>query len=101
VDANRSADPDQWRPRFDTLGAYRDEWLRQAAATAAPGALTPVYLQGGGLSFVRAPGGEDSYVADPAKPVPFEPLPVKMGDHATWSIWLVHDQRSCPRGRTC
>jgi len=34
VDANRSADPDQWRPRFDTLTAYRDEWLRQAAATA-------------------------------------------------------------------
>lgn len=35
VDAQRSSDPDQWAPRFDSLSAYRDEWLRQAADTAA------------------------------------------------------------------
>lgn len=35
VDARGSHDPDQWAPRFDSLAAYRDEWLRQAAQTAA------------------------------------------------------------------
>ena len=35
IDAAGTADPDQWRPRFASLAAYRDEWLRQAAETAA------------------------------------------------------------------
>ena len=35
IDAGKSADPDSWVIGFPTLGAYRDEWLRQAAATAA------------------------------------------------------------------
>jgi hypothetical protein len=72
-----------------------DHWDRFSSwpAIGVPG-LTPIYLQaGGGLSFTRPAGGESSWVADPAKPVPFEPLPVKMGDHPTWSTWLVHDQR--------
>ena len=30
IDARRRADPDAWRLSFPTLGAYRDEWLRQA-----------------------------------------------------------------------
>ena len=34
IDARRSEDADQWQPRFDTLAAYREEWLRQAAETA-------------------------------------------------------------------
>ena len=33
------------------------------------------------------------YVSDPAKPVPFVPRPVDMGDRATWTTWLVRDQR--------
>ena len=56
--------------------------------------LTPIFLQvGGGLSFTRPTRGESSWVADPAKPVPLEPLPAKMGDHPSWSTWLVHEQR--------
>ena len=35
IDARGGGDADQWRPRFDTLTAYRDEWLRQAAETVA------------------------------------------------------------------
>ena len=72
-----------------------DRWDRFAdwSAVGHEG-LTPIYLQsGGGLSFTRPTGGESHWVADPAKPVPFEPLPVKMGDHPTWATWLVHDQR--------
>ncbi|SFO43047.1 CocE/NonD family hydrolase [Sphingomonas sp. OK281] len=61
---------------------------------AGSNALTPLYLQdAGALSFAKAAGGENGYVSDPSKPVPFEPLPIKMDDHATWATWLVHDQR--------
>ena len=35
IDAGKSANPEAWVVGFPTLGAYRDEWLRQAAATAA------------------------------------------------------------------
>jgi hypothetical protein len=37
----------------------------------------------------------DSYVSDPAKPVPYIPRPVHIGDDegARWQTWLVSDQR--------
>lgn len=35
IHAHHSADPDEWTAAFPTLDAYRDEWLRQAAASAA------------------------------------------------------------------
>ncbi len=35
IDAGKSTDPDSWVVGFPTLGHYRDEWLRQAAVTAA------------------------------------------------------------------
>lgn len=30
IDARREVSPDKWRLAFPTLGAYREEWLRQA-----------------------------------------------------------------------
>ena len=66
--------------------------------------LTPIYLQADrGLGFER-PGGRgaasagDSYVADPANPVPHLPRPVNFGD-GRWGDWLVQDQRFAD-GRT-
>jgi putative CocE/NonD family hydrolase len=60
--------------------------------------LAPLYLQANnGLAFAAAggssPAGEDSYVSDPAKPVPFLAPPVKFSDHARWVSWLLQDQR--------
>lgn len=56
--------------------------------------LKPLYLQAGfGLGFEKPKAGEDSYVSDPAKPVPFLPNPVSFGDRARWKSWLVQDQR--------
>ena len=56
--------------------------------------LAPLYLQAGnGLAFQAAATGEDSYVSDPAKPVPFLAPPVAFSDHARWKTWLVQDQR--------
>jgi len=54
---------------------------------------TPLYLTAGlKASFKensKAPGYEE-YVSDPAKPVPFRSRPI---DAASWSRWLVDDQR--------
>jgi len=35
----------------------------------------------------------DSYVSDPAKPVPYLPRPVRFADSDRWKQWLVTDQR--------
>ena len=63
---------------------------------AAP--MKPLYLQAGfGLGFDKpAPGSDsaDSYVSDPAKPVPYVPRPVRFQDGASWGDWLVTDQRA-------
>ncbi len=56
--------------------------------------LTPLYLQAHmGLAFQQPGGGGDSYVSDPAKPVPYLPRPIQANDEARWRTWLVHDQR--------
>jgi putative CocE/NonD family hydrolase len=61
--------------------------------------LTPIYLQGDkGLGFDKPAGGGDSYLADPANPVPHLPRPVNFDD-GRWGDWLVQDQRSVD-GRT-
>jgi putative CocE/NonD family hydrolase len=63
---------------------------------AAP--LVPLYLQAGfGLGFdkpVAGPAAADSYVSDPAKPVPYVPRPVRFADSDRWKQWLVMDQRA-------
>nr|WP_238147180.1 CocE/NonD family hydrolase [Rhizorhabdus dicambivorans] len=65
---------------------------------AAP--LRPLYLQPAfGLSFDEpsaktGDGGFDSYISDPAKPVPFIPRPSRASDSDVWAPWLVSDQRS-------
>jgi putative CocE/NonD family hydrolase len=53
--------------------------------------------QGGGLGF-GTPGGAgfESYVSDPAKPVPYLPRPIHISGEAgeaSWQTWLVSDQR--------
>jgi len=58
---------------------------------------TPLYLRGGlQLGFAPGTGGYEEYISDPAKPVPFRARPI---DGASWSRWLVDDQRE-QSGRT-
>ena len=58
-----------------------------------------LYMQPGGkLSFTKPTGGEqafDSYVSDPANPVPYRPRPIvpTYSATSTWRTWLVDDQR--------
>ena len=55
---------------------------------------TPLYLTAASkLSFAAPQSGDnasDDYISDPAKPVPFRARPI---DTASWSRWLVDDQR--------
>lgn len=59
-----------------------------------------LYLGAGNSLVWAAPGGEgsDSYISDPAKPVPYQPRPIRriVGDAdglAGWRSWLTMDQR--------
>lgn len=54
---------------------------------------TPLYLNAGlnaGFAAKSATPGYEEYVSDPSKPVPFRARPI---DGASWSRWLVDDQR--------
>jgi predicted acyl esterase len=57
----------------------------------------PTYLPGGRMArptFDKPKAsGREEYVSDPAKPVPFIPRPVNMGDPDQWKPWLIRDQR--------
>jgi putative CocE/NonD family hydrolase len=57
-----------------------------------------LYLQpNGALGFTAAGGSAfESYVSDPAKPVPYLPRPIHIGGETgetSWQTWLVSDQR--------
>ena len=55
--------------------------------------LKPIFLQAdGGLGFNAGAAGGDSYVSDPANPVPHLPRPVNFRD-GRWGDYLVTDQR--------
>jgi putative CocE/NonD family hydrolase len=89
-------------PRFDTppVWSYQtgvNRWRRLDQWPLAP-STTPLYLKPGfALGFEPATDKNaafDEYVSDPAKPVPFVPRPVRMGEGTVWKPWLVTDQRS-------
>ena len=73
-----------------------------ACESGCPSASRPLYLSAGfGLSFTaptesdpKAPAAYDEYVSDPAKPVPYQPRPVRFADTDAWRRWLLMDQRS-------
>lgn len=55
--------------------------------------LTPIFLgEGGTLGFRSGAAGGDSYVSDPAKPVPHLARPLNMDER--WHLWLASDQRA-------
>lgn len=77
--------------RWDTYATWP-----QSCAQGCPHASAPLYLHADGtLGGTPVAGGAQyaEYVSDPAKPVPFVPRPVDMGDRTTWTTWLVKDQR--------
>jgi putative CocE/NonD family hydrolase len=69
-----------------------------ACEEGCPEKLKPLYLEADfGLGFGQPAGSTasaDSYVSDPAKPVPYLPRPVRFSDSDRWKQWLVSDQRA-------
>ena len=85
--------PDPHTPPVYTYATGINKW--ESSPRWPMGTPTPIYLTAAnGVSFDRpAASGRNDYVSDPAKPVPFLPRPVSMGDADQWHGWLVHDQR--------
>jgi putative CocE/NonD family hydrolase len=103
----------EWRAQY--LKPFFDHWLKGAPGPRTPPVLTyatglnqwqiserwpmgkakPVYLAAGGTVTFDKPSaaGHEEYVSDPAKPVPFIPRPIDMGDANQWKPWLIRDQR--------
>ena len=82
--------PDPKTPTVLTYATGINEW--QTSPTWPMGTPTPLYINANGTAGFERPSasGHDSYVSDPAKPVPYLPRPISGGQ---WKTWLVTDQR--------
>jgi putative CocE/NonD family hydrolase len=69
-----------------------DEWPPRSRTTDRP-----LYFRGAGMASFDKPDGEgdfDSYVSDPAHPVPYRHRPISPTyPDGGWPTWLVEDQR--------
>jgi hypothetical protein len=103
----------EWRVKY--AKPFFDRWLKGAPDPKTPPVLTyatgvnrwnvsqrwpmgtskPIYLAADSVASFEKPdaAGNEEYVSDPAKPVPFIPRPIDMGDPEQWKPWLAHDQR--------
>jgi len=75
-------------------------WPR-ACASGCAAKMRPLYFPSNfGLSFTLPAGtpegsaAYDEYISDPAKPIPYQPRPVRFSDSDAWRRWLVADQRA-------
>jgi hypothetical protein len=87
-------------PEALTFEAGSNQWRRWDSWPPRRSKPTPLYMQaGGGLAFApptaTGDGAADSFVADPAHPVPYRQRPVQAtySRGSTWSTWLTEDQR--------
>lgn len=76
-----------------------NKWMNYTAWPPKEAVSKNIYLHTDGkLSFDKPGAGEkafDSYVSDPAKPVPYRSRPVEetYGPNSRWYTWLTDDQR--------
>ncbi len=85
--------PDPKTPPVLTYATGANEW--NVSQKWPMGTSKPIYLAAGGVATFDKPkaSGREEYVSDPAKPVPFLPRPIDMGDASQWKPWLIRDQR--------
>jgi hypothetical protein len=86
----------QQLPEALTFRTGVNEWVRHDAWPPTRNVTErKLFLHAGGrLAFEPPPPTTpafDSYVSDPANPVPYRPRPIRLG--AGWSTWQVEDQR--------
>ena len=92
LDCHLKTDPEPCdTPPVITYATGADRW--EVTDTWPAGQDTPLYLgKDGKLSFAPVDTGSESYVSDPAKPVPNVPRPVHLSG-SEWRTWLLQDQR--------
>ena len=82
-------------PEALTFRTGVNEWVRHDEWPPKGTARKLYFHEGGKLGFdAPAAGGKeqfDSYVSDPANPVPYRPRPIDVA--SGWTTWLVEDQR--------
>src|SRR5262249_6090831 len=83
-------------PEALTFRTGANEWVRHDTWPPKRDVVARrLYFQAGGkLSFDPPPATEgafDSYVSNPANPVPYRPRPIDV--RSGWTTWLVEDQR--------
>ena len=87
------------RPEALTFRTGRNEWVQHSEWPPKEDvAEQRLYFQSDRkLSFTAPPAAEayDSYVSDPANPVPYRPRPIQV--RTGWPVWLVEDQRFVDR----
>lgn len=93
LDHHLKGTPDPKTPPVLTYATGINAWQESEAWPG--GSPVPLYLAADGTAGFAKPAraGHEDYVSDPAKPVPFIPRPIDMGDGNQWRPWLVHDQR--------
>jgi putative CocE/NonD family hydrolase len=89
---------DKGTPDFPEALTFRtgaNKWERHDTWPPKSTTTRPLYFHADGkLSFTPPRAGVnafDSYISDPAKPVPYRPRPIEL--RTGWSTWLVEDQR--------
>ncbi|MGI8732054.1 MAG: CocE/NonD family hydrolase [Pyrinomonadaceae bacterium] len=85
------------RPEALTFRTGANEWVEHDAWPPKRNVVgRRLYFHANGkLSFdpppTKTPATFDSYISDPANPVPYRPRPIEL--RSGWSTWLVEDQR--------
>jgi putative CocE/NonD family hydrolase len=93
-------------PRVCAFETGSNTWRRHESWPPAATSDVPWFLREGGALSTESPPDDaaasfDQYLSDPAKPVPYQPRPIrpKGTPGARWHEWLVDDQRFAD-GRT-
>ena len=86
-------------PEALTFRTGVNRWERHNTWPPKSTTARPLYFQANGkLSFTQptsALNAFDSYISDPANPVPYRPRPIEL--RSGWTTWLVEDQRFVDR----
>jgi putative CocE/NonD family hydrolase len=93
LDFHLRGGPDPHTPAVLSYATGINQW--ETSPRWPMGVATPLYLAADGVATFEHPKqtGHEEYVSNPAKPVPFIPRPMQVGDPVQWKPWLVHDQR--------
>ncbi|HQR09165.1 MAG TPA: CocE/NonD family hydrolase [Gemmatales bacterium] len=81
-----------------TFQTGSNQWVKASQWPPKESQTKKLYFREDGKLSFDAPtsaGGEDTYLSDPKKPVPYRQRPIQAtyGPGSTWSVWLVQDQR--------